>query len=41
MSLIMKLPVNPLKKLPLSDIRDWNWIQRWAQAIAEEITSVV
>jgi menaquinone-dependent protoporphyrinogen oxidase len=39
MSLIMKLPANPMKKLPASDIRDWDWIHRWAQAIAEEITA--
>jgi menaquinone-dependent protoporphyrinogen oxidase len=38
MSLIMKLPGNPMKKLPASDIRDWDWIHRWAAAIAEEIT---
>jgi menaquinone-dependent protoporphyrinogen oxidase len=41
MSLILKLPANPLKKVPASDIRDWDWIHRWAQAIAEEITSPV
>ena len=40
MSLIMKLPANPMKKIPASDIRDWDWIHRWAQAIAEEIASV-
>lgn len=37
MSLILKLPANPMKKLPASDIRDWEWIHRWARAIAEEI----
>jgi menaquinone-dependent protoporphyrinogen oxidase len=41
MSLIMKLPANPMRKLPASDIRDWDWIQRWADAIAEEITARV
>jgi len=41
MSLIMKLPVNPMRKIPASDIRDWEWIRRWAQAIAEEITARV
>ena len=41
MSLIMKVPGNPLRKLPVTDIRDWEWIQRWAQAIAEEIAARV
>lgn len=41
MSLIMKVPGNPLRKLPVSDIRDWEWIHRWAQAIAEEIATRV
>lgn len=41
MSLIMKLPANPMRKLPASDIRDWEWIHRWAQAIAEEIAARV
>ena len=40
MSLIMKLPGNPMKKIPASDIRDWDWIHRWGQAIAEEIATV-
>jgi menaquinone-dependent protoporphyrinogen oxidase len=39
MSLIMKLPGNPMRKVPASDIRDWDWIHRWAGAIAEEIAS--
>jgi menaquinone-dependent protoporphyrinogen oxidase len=38
-SLIMKLPANPMRKLPASDIRDWEWIHRWGKAIAEEITA--
>lgn len=37
MSFIMKVPGNPLRKLPATDIRDWEWIHRWAGAIAEEI----
>jgi hypothetical protein len=37
----LKLPANPMKKMPASDIRDWDWIQRWAQAIAEEIATHV
>lgn len=41
MSLIMKVPGNPLRKLPVTDIRDWEWIHRWAQAIAEEIAARV
>ena len=41
MSLILKLPANPMRKLPASDIRDWDWIHRWAQAIAEEIATRV
>ncbi len=41
MSLIMKLPANPMRKLPATDIRDWEWIHRWAQAIAEEIAARV
>jgi len=39
MSLIQKLPANPMKKMPVSDIRDWEWIRRWAEAIAEEIAA--
>jgi menaquinone-dependent protoporphyrinogen oxidase len=39
MSLILKLPANPMKKMPASDIRDWDWIHRWAEAIAEEIAT--
>lgn len=41
MSLVLKLPANPMKKMPASDIRDWDWIHRWAQAIAEEIAARV
>lgn len=41
MSLIMKVPGNPLRKLPATDIRDWEWIHRWAGAIAEEISARV
>ena len=41
MSLIMKVPGNPMRKVPASDIRDWDWIHRWAGAIAEEIASHV
>lgn len=41
MSLLMKLPANPMKKLPPSDIRDWDWIHRWTEAIAEELKARV
>lgn len=41
MSLVMKLPANPMRKMPVSDIRDWDWIHRWAGAIAEEIATHV
>jgi menaquinone-dependent protoporphyrinogen oxidase len=41
MSLAMKVPGNPMMKIPASDIRDWEWIHRWAQAIAEEIAARV
>lgn len=41
MSLIMKVPGNPMRKLPATDIRDWEWIHRWAGAIAETIAARV
>jgi menaquinone-dependent protoporphyrinogen oxidase len=41
MSLVMKLPANPMRKLPASDIRDWAWIHGWAQAIADHLTAEV
>ena len=41
LGLMMKLPGNPIKKMPVSDIRDWDWIHRWAEAIAEEIAAHV
>jgi menaquinone-dependent protoporphyrinogen oxidase len=37
MSLIMKLPANPMRKLPATDIRDWEWIEQWSRAIAETL----
>jgi menaquinone-dependent protoporphyrinogen oxidase len=36
-NLAMKLPGNPMKKAPVSDIRDWDFIRRWAGAIAEQV----
>ncbi|MGC1421937.1 MAG: flavodoxin domain-containing protein [Terracidiphilus sp.] len=36
-SLVMKFPGNPMRKLPASDIRDWDWIRRWAAAIADHV----
>ena len=41
MSLLMKLPANPMRRLPASDVRDWGWIRRWSQAIAETLMSRV
>lgn len=41
MNLVMKVPGNPLRKLPVRDVRDWEWIRRWAQAISEEIATRV
>lgn len=37
MSLVMKFPGNPMRKLPVSDIRDWDWIRKWAGAIADHL----
>ena len=36
-NLAMKLPGNPMKKAPVSDIRDWDFIRRWAEAVAEQV----
>lgn len=36
-SLVMKLPGNPMRKLPPSDTRDWEWIGKWARAIADHL----
>jgi menaquinone-dependent protoporphyrinogen oxidase len=36
-SLAMKLPGNPMKKVPARDIRDWDFIRRWAGGIAEYV----
>jgi menaquinone-dependent protoporphyrinogen oxidase len=38
-SLMMKLPGNPMRKAPASDIRDWDWIRRWARAIADHLNA--
>jgi menaquinone-dependent protoporphyrinogen oxidase len=36
-SLMWKLPGNPMRKMQVSDIRDWGWIRRWAGAIADHL----
>ena len=36
-SLVTKIPGNPMRKMPASDIRDWDWIRRWARAIANHL----
>lgn len=36
-SLILKVPGNPMRKAKVSDIRDWGFIRRWAEAIAESV----
>ena len=38
-SLALRLPFNPLAKVPGSDIRDWNAIHDWSLAIAGQIKS--
>lgn len=40
-SLAMKFPGNPMRKLPVSDIRDWDWIRRWSGAIADLVNAGV
>lgn len=40
-NLAMKLPANPLHKMPASDIREWDWIRSWAKSIAEQLNAVV
>ena len=37
--LVMKLPGNPMRKLPVSDIRDWEWIKAWAGSIADHLNA--
>lgn len=38
-SLLLRLPGNPMSKLPVSDVRDWEWIRTWARAIAERLNA--
>ena len=38
-SLVMKFPGNPMRKLPVSDIRDWEWIKAWARSIADHLNA--
>ena len=37
LNLAMKLPGNPMRKVPASDIRDWDFIRRLASGIAESV----
>lgn len=39
-NLLMKLPGNPMHKVPASDIRDWEWIRSWAGAIADRLNAI-
>jgi menaquinone-dependent protoporphyrinogen oxidase len=36
-NLVMKFPGNPMRRMPASDTRDWEWIRKWARAIAENV----
>jgi menaquinone-dependent protoporphyrinogen oxidase len=38
-SLAMKLPGNPMRRIPASDIRDWEWIKSWARAIGDHLNT--
>lgn len=38
-NLAFKLPGNPMRKIPASDIRDWEWIRTWARAIADHLNA--
>lgn len=38
-SLLRRLPLNPMKKIAGSDVRDWDAIREWAKAIAHQIKS--
>jgi menaquinone-dependent protoporphyrinogen oxidase len=38
-SLVLRLPGNPMSKIPASDIRDWEWIRTWATAIADRLNA--
>lgn len=40
-NLAFKLPGNPMRKMPVSDIRDWEWIRAWAKAIADHLNAAV
>lgn len=39
LNLMMKLPGNPMSRMPVSDLRDWEWIRSWATAIAEHLNT--
>ena len=36
-SLLQRLPGNPLKKIPAEDIRDWPAIRAWGMGVAQQI----
>jgi len=40
-SLVKMLPGNPFKKLPPSDVRDWDLIRNWARTIADHLNAAV
>ena len=39
LNLAMKLPGNPMRKLPVSDIRDWDLVRLWSLAIADRLNA--
>ena len=36
-SLVFAFPASPLKKLPASDLRDWDTIRTWASGLVEDL----
>lgn len=36
-SLLLRIPGNPLKKIPMEDIRDWAAIRAWGTGVARQI----
>ena len=39
-NLAMKVPGNPMRRMPASDLRDWEWIRAWAKSIADHLNNV-